>query len=234
MKEIDKVLDTGEKVLWEGKPNFGPFILTGTIPSFIFGLIWLAFLVPFIVVGFLGPNLSSTIPDVNVQNVPVTSPAKSFISIFFIGWNLFLIPFLLIGLWMLIGMPIYKLLLHKHLYYAITNKRVIIQKGVIGRDFEYIDFDQITNAEVSVGLWDKIIGKDSGSILISSAGSFTHGRHGNQISRPYTLSNIQNPYDVFKFVKNVSYAVKTDIEYPNKLRPTENPGYNTKYDPNKK
>jgi hypothetical protein len=135
---------------------------------------------------------------------------------------------------MLVGVHIYRWLLYKHLYYAITNKRVIIQKGVIGRDFEYIDFDQITNAEVSVGFWDKVVGKTSGSILISSAGSFTVTRQGQQVARPHTISNIDNPYEVFKFFKKVSHDIKTDIEYPNKLRPSENPGYQSNYDPNKK
>ena len=30
-------------------------------------------------------------------------------------------------------------------HYAITDKRVIIQNGIIGRDFKIIDFDKITN-----------------------------------------------------------------------------------------
>ena len=109
-----------------------------------------------------------------------------------------------------------------------------MQKGLIGRDFEYIDFDQITNAEVSVGFWDKAVGKTSGSILISSAGSFTVTRQGEQVAKPYTISNVDNPYEVFKFFKKVSHDIKTNIEYPNKLRPSENPGYQSNYDPNKK
>lgn len=130
---------------------------------------------------------------------------------------------------MLIGVHIYKWLLYKHLYYAITDKRIIIQKGVIGRDFEYIDFDQVTNSEVSVGFWDKVLKQNSGSILVSSAGSFACTRQGQQISKPYTVSNIENPYEVFKFFKKASFDVKADINYPNALRPTENKGYQTDY-----
>jgi len=37
MRELDKVLDKSEKVLWEGKPNFLPFIGGfGLILSIIF------------------------------------------------------------------------------------------------------------------------------------------------------------------------------------------------------
>jgi hypothetical protein len=32
-------------------------------------------------------------------------------------------------------------------------------------------------------------------------------------------------------LKKVSFDVKTDINYPNKLRPNENPGYNVDYNP---
>ena len=220
MREIEKVLDTNEQVFWEGGPKFWPYFLTGVIPTFLFGLVWMGFLTPFIAVNFLPKG--------------DTGEATGFVNIFFFAWNIFLIPFLLIGLWMLVGVHIYKWLLYKHLYYAITNKRVIMQKGLIGRDFEYIDFDQITNAEVSVGFWDKAVGKTSGSILISSAGSFTVTRQGQQVAKPYTISNVDNPYEVFKFFKKVSHDVKTDIQYPNKLRPGENPGYQSNYDPNKK
>ena len=131
------------------------------------------------------------------------------------------------------GIPIYKALAYRHTYYAITNKRVLLQTGVIGRDFQIVDFDKITNAEVNVGIFDKLFSRNSGSILISSAGTFTYGKHG-PIARPYTLSNIPNPYDVFKFFKKVSHAVKTDIEYPNQYRPKTNLGYRTSYNPFKK
>ncbi|MEK6952323.1 MAG: PH domain-containing protein, partial [Nanoarchaeota archaeon] len=148
------------------------------------------------------------------------------------GWGIFLLPHFWVGIVLIFGIPIYQILVYKHMYYAITNKRILFQKGLICRDFEMIDFDQITNAEVNVGLFDKLFGGDSGSILISTAGSFTYGRNG-PVQRPYTLRNIANPYEVFKFFKKVSHAVKTDIQYPNKYRPKTNPGYGTEYNPNK-
>ena len=43
MREIDKVLDEKEKVLWEGKPKFWPFLLGGSIVTTIFGLFWMLF-----------------------------------------------------------------------------------------------------------------------------------------------------------------------------------------------
>jgi membrane protein YdbS with pleckstrin-like domain len=211
MKELDKILNTDEKILWEGGPKFWPFFLGRSLPLTIFGIIWMGFMMIFVIVSLISGG-----------------PAKYFI---------FAMPHFWIGLFLLFGPPIYNFLVFKHTYYAITDKRVILQTGVIGRDFQIIDFNQVTNAEVNIGVFDKLIGQNTGSILISSAGSFTYAPNNTtmqKLQRPYTISNVVNPYDVFKFFKKVSYDAKTDIEYPNKFRPTENPGYKTDYDPNKK
>jgi hypothetical protein len=58
-----------------------------------------------------------------------------------------------------------------------------------------------------VGILDILFGKNSGSILISTAGTFTYTQRG-PMQNPYTISHIQNPYKVFKFFKKVSHAVK--------------------------
>lgn len=57
--------------------------------------------------------------------------------------DLFLVvfPHFWVGVALVFGIPLYKALVYKHTYYAITNKRVLIQTGLIGRDFEMVDFD---------------------------------------------------------------------------------------------
>ena len=208
MRELEKVLDQNEKVFWEGTPSFWPFLLSGSLPTTIFGIFWMGFIVIFIIISWNDPG-----------------PFR---------YIVFAMPHFWIGLLMLFGPTSYNALVFKHTHYAITDKRVIIQRGWIGRDFEMIDFDQITNAEVNVGFFDKSLGSgNTGSILVSTAGSFAFTRRG-AVQKPYTMSNIPNPYDVFKFFKKVAHDVKTDIQYPNQLRPDENPGYQTNYDPNKK
>lgn len=203
MREIEKILDKNEKVFWEGKPNFWPFFFSG-IGIALFGLI-------FLLAG--GIVLIQGLRD---------------------GNNLiWLMPHFWVGVILVIGVPTYKALVYKHTYYAITNKRVLFQSGLIGRDFQMVDFDQITNAEVNLGVLDKIFSRNSGSIIVSTAGTFVQGKYG-PIARPYHLSNISNPYDVFKFFKKVSHDVKTDINYPNEYRPKKNSGYGTSYNPHRK
>ncbi len=212
MKELNKVLDQNENVLWEGTPSFWPFLFGGSIITTIFGLFWMVFLIPFI--GFA------------VYDILYGSHI--------LGFGILLLPHFWVGIGLVFGIPIYQILVFKHTYYAITDKRVILQKGLIGRDFEIVDFDQVSNAEVNVGVFDKLFGGgNSGSILLSTAGSITYARQG-AVQKPYALRNITNPYDVFKFLEKVTHDIKTDIQYPNKLRPEENTGYQTKYDPNKK
>lgn len=202
MRELDKVLDEREKVFWEGKPKFWPFFFSGFVLS-LFGLI------------FMIAGAFTIFEGIKTGEI-----------------FLLLFPHFWIGLILIIGVPLYKALVYKHTYYAITNKRVILQKGLIGRDFEMVDFDQITNAEVNVGILDKLVGGDSGSILISTAGTFTYTRRG-AVQKPYTISHVDKPYEVFKFFKKVSHAVKTDIQFPNKYRPKTNPGYEADYNPEK-
>lgn len=206
MREISKILDRNEKTLWEGKPRFWPYLFSSSAITTIFGLFWMLFLIPFIVIALLDIALGSHI----------------------FGFGIVLLPHFWIGIFLVVGIPLYLILVHKHIYYAITDKRVIIQKGLIGRDFEIVDFDQITNAEVNVGFFDTLFGGKSGTIIIASAGTLTYSRQG-AASKPYMLRNIPKPYEVFKLFKEVSHAVKTDIEYPNKYRPKTNPGYKTRY-----
>ncbi len=204
MKELDRILNDDEKILWEGAPTFWPFIAMSALLS-LFGL-------PFMLAGLI-PGIIGVVSG---------SWAAIFIGL--------VIPHFWVGAALVFGVPLYRILVHKHTYYAVTNKRVIIQSGLIGRDFKFIDYDQLSNAEVNVGIADTLLGRGkSGSILLSSAGTFVSGKHG-PIARPYSLSNIQNPYEVFKLFKRVSHDIKTDLSYPNALRPGTNPGYRTEYE----
>lgn len=197
MNELDKIIEKNEKVLWEGKPVFLPYIVSRCIISVIIGIVMgLLILIPLYLEGspfVFGPVL-----------------VYMFIFLFFV-----------------VLIPIYNIWAYKHIHYAITNKRVLLQSGIVGRDFKIVDFDQITNAEVAVGLVDLILKKNTGSLAISTASTFIVQK-GNTIPRPYLMIHIQSPYNVFKFFKQVSHDTKTDIEFPNKYRPNTNPGYNTK------
>jgi membrane protein YdbS with pleckstrin-like domain len=108
--------------------------------------------------------------------------------------------------------------------YAVTNKRLLMRSGFFGIDFKAIDFDKIVNVEVNVGPIENLFGVGT---IQAYSGSASDGK-GRIYDR---FIAIENPYEVFKQIKQVSVDIKTDWNYPNAMRPAGNPGYNTKYDP---
>ncbi|MEK7608024.1 MAG: PH domain-containing protein [Patescibacteria group bacterium] len=212
MNETEKILNNGETVLWEGRPQFLPYILS-MFPTIIFGLIW---------TGLSGLFL-------------VLSLRQSGVPWFVIALVSF---FVLIGLSLLLLSPLYTLLVYKHIWYVITDKRVIFQRGLIGRDFDFADYDKVESATVNVGVVDKLFGKNSGSVAIYAnrlmAGRTTDGNgdsHSYTRNVPFVMLSITDPYNTFTLFKKVSHDIKTDVYYPNALRPDENKGYKTEYKP---
>ena len=203
MNEFDKILDEKEKVLWHGRPQFFPFLFSN-LTFLLLGIFFFSF-------GYIQvkthPNLLS---NADISGLLL----------------LYALPSL--GVFFFFGTFIYLAFAYRITSYAITDKRVIIQSGIIGRDFQFADFDQITNAEVQINLIDKLLGKNSGTILISTPGTFEKSKYG-PVSKPYRLSSISKPYEAFKFFKKVAHDIKTDINFPNKYRPKTNPGYKTDY-----
>ena len=132
-------------------------------------------------------------------------------------------PHTLVGLGMLTA-PLWAGLIYPYIEYAITNRHVILKSGLFARDFSTVDFVYLTDVSVSVGLIGRIT--NTGDInFVSGMGIFTPktGRS--------ALCAVENPYDVFKLLKQAYFDVKTDVEFPNKLRPPVNPGYPSEYHP---
>ncbi|MFH2145525.1 MAG: PH domain-containing protein [Candidatus Omnitrophota bacterium] len=193
------VKDDDEEFIWIGEPRFLPFICTG-IPFLIIGLIWGA-------IDYFG----------FIRNIgrAENGPPPGFIIPFF---ALHLFPF-----WGGILNMFRLLLVHKNTFYAMTNKRVMMRSGFWGIDFNAVDYDRISDVQVTVNPLENMLGV--GTIRIS-AGKVTS--KGNRLTDDFIA--VEKPYEVFKKLKTVMVDIKTDWNYPNKLRPDENPGYNTKYD----
>jgi hypothetical protein len=193
------VKDADENFIWAGEPMFLPFLCTG-IPFLIFGLLWGA-LDYFGFIQHIG----------KIKNGPPPG---------------FLIPFFalhLLPLWISIINIFRLILVHKNTFYSITNKRVMMRSGFWGIDFNAIDYDKISDIQVTVNPLENILGV--GTIRISAGKVNSKGS-----SLTDDFIGVQNPYEVFKKIKTVMIDIKTDWNYPNKLRPEENPGYNTKYE----
>jgi hypothetical protein len=157
----------------------------------------------------------------------------------FIPYLVFIIPVAVI-----IVPSLYRLLVYRYIIYVITDKRVILQGGLIGRDFDFVDYDKVESSSVDVSIFDKIMSKNTGTILIyanrmqpvTNTYRDASGSHSTTTIQnvPFTLSHIVAPYETFNLFKKVSFDIKADINFPNALRPKENEGYATSYDESKK
>lgn len=89
---------------------------------------------------------------------------------------------------------------YKQRVYCYTNKRIIIRNGIIGADFQTLDYDLIGGISVTVGLFDKMVNPNTG--IISFASAALPVANGKGIT-PYVFKAIENPYEVCKRIKVV-------------------------------
>ena len=83
--------------------------------------------------------------------------------------------------------------------------------------FKNIYYSEIHSVNLKVGIIDRML--KVGDIYITSNAKAT------------ILFDLENPYFITQKLQKIVVDIKTDIEYPNNLRPNENNGYNTKYRP---
>lgn len=145
--------------------------------------------------------------------IPVSKSLSPFILIFIIVF----FAFHLFPVWMWISNVLTANRQHKNIEYAFTNKRIIVKSGVIGIDFKNIYYSEINSVNLRVGIIDQIM--HVGDIYIKSFENAT------------VLYDLENPYFITQKLQKIVVDIKTDISFPNNLRPDENNGYNTKYRP---
>lgn len=198
LPEFESVKDDDENILWTDKPKFIPYSITG-IGAGIGIFIFVA---------------ASYIMTKNLKSEDGTTDGFSF-------WFIAL-PVTLF-LWQFLS----KIFSYSNTSYAYTNKRVMMRTGFIGTDFKSIDYDKISDIEVTVNFFERTF--NVGTIKFFSGR--TEINDGSTTKLYDRWEAISNPYEVFKQVKKISVDIKTDFNYPNALRPEINPGYNTKYGP---
>ena len=145
-KAEPSIVMPGEKVLWQSKPERGPFILSGVGGGSIFGLFFLGFAI-FWVLTAAGAG----------------APVEF--------WSFGMI-FVFIGLFLVFGIPITQLLRYRNTLYTITDNRIITQTGIIGLDTRFIEFEWIRDIYVNVGVIDRIFG--TGSLFLSTASGMVY------------------------------------------------------------
>ncbi len=88
--------------------------------------------------------------------------------------------------------------------YCITNKKVIIRSGIIGRDFRVLELESITTVDMNVGFSDKICGGTTGTIQFFNSSNATY--HASGMETGYNkngFQHIENVHEIYKEIKNL-------------------------------
>ncbi|HAS6235639.1 TPA: PH domain-containing protein [Vibrio vulnificus] len=125
-------------------------------------------------------------------------------------------------MWFGLALILYKLLVYPNTFYAYSNKRLLFRSGFMGIDYKVIDYDKITNVEVNINPIESLFNVGTIKVFCGEVGGKGQKITNDMIAIPY-------PNDTFRNIKQVSIDVKSDLLYPNSLRPEDNPGYETKY-----
>ena len=121
----------------------------------------------------------------------------------------------LLPLWLYILNIIKTMAGAKNIEYVFTDKRIIIRSGVIGIDFKNIYYTDVQGINCKVGIFDRMF--KVGDLYIKA------------LNQSAVLMNIETPYFYLQILQKITLDIKTDIQYPNDLRPKENHGYDTEY-----
>lgn len=199
-EEMPNPLAEGEQELWSAKPKKSAFIINNIVRMMPVALIWLLF-DSFIIYVFIS---SGAIKEMVLP-----------IIIFF--------AFHLLPVWIWLGNIITASKKWKNTKYYVTDKRTIVQTGIISASYDTIYYKDIKNVSLKVGIIDKLLKVgdiyiDTGSILTSSSKNVM-----------MTILDVENPYEIYGKLQKIVLDIQTDIEFPNAYRPNENPGYKTKY-----
>lgn len=92
---------------------------------------------------------------------------------------------------------------YNRIHYAITNKRLVFQSGIIGRDFHSLDYDKIQSATANVGLIGVIFKVGNVMMFSGKMQTITTGNHGSRTIPVYdTFAYVKEPYEALKKVQH--------------------------------
>ena len=121
----------------------------------------------------------------------------------------------LLPVWLYIANLIKNLAGYKNIEYVFTDKRIIVRSGLVGIDFKSIYYTSLESVNLKVGLFDRLF--KVGDIYLKAN------------TQTAVLEDIENPYVYLSKLQKIALDIKSDIYYPNDLRPSENHGYQTEY-----
>ena len=152
-EEMPNPLAEGEQVLWSAKPKRSAFIINNIVRMMPVALIWLLF-DSFIIYVFISTG------KIKEMVLPII--------IFF--------AFHLLPVWIWLGNIITASKKWKNTKYYVTDKRIIIQTGIIGASYDTIYYKDIKNVSLKIGVIDKLLKVgdiyiDTGNTTLTNSGT---------------------------------------------------------------
>ena len=149
---------SGEHILWRGKPKKSAYIADKALSMLPIAVIW-------------------TIFDLNFLRLS--------------GGNGFLLMFLavhMLPVWLWLGSAVTSVLQWRNEDYYLTNKRIIIRRGVFSQQRHSVFLRDVHDLQLHYGLLDRLFG--SGDIYINYA---VHGHGKHRRTSGYFLMNLAEP-----------------------------------------
>ena len=122
MSELHGRLDQGERVLWTGRPQLGLLLRKGDLAGVPFSLLWCGFAI------FWESQVLTT-------NAPW----------FFALWG---IPFILVGIYLVLGRFVVDAWRRQRTVYAVTDRRALILSGLRTPTLKSLDIEGLTDIEL--------------------------------------------------------------------------------------
>lgn len=133
-----------------------------------------------------------------------------------------LLPFMALHLtpvWIWLANIISARRIWKNTTYYITNHRIIIQNGFFAINETSIFYKDLRDVKLKIGIFNKF--SHTGDILLNATSGDSNGSD--------SFEFLKDAQDIYERLQKIIFNIQTDIEYPNALRPKDNPEYNTNY-----
>ena len=182
-QDVNALLNDDEEVLLELKPNRKRYLYIGNVVGLFFGLIFSSIFLLIAILGLVG--IITADPGSRfgfiIMLIAGLIPTISTIVNFFAGFKRY----------------------ENHAY-IVTNQRLIIRSGFIGVDFKEMLISSISSIDVRVDFLDKLVNPNTGTISFANAANpVMNGQNGRQGVSNFRFDYIENPYDVYKKIKEL-------------------------------
>lgn len=199
-EEFKKIIDPNETILYEGKPEKRCYVFESIFnPLLPFALLW----------AFLDISLLANTFLMDKQD----------------NITLMIIPFMLIHMmpvWIYLGGILFTVRRYRNTLYVITDKAIYVSGGTFTKSINTKSFLELSHIDLHRGIFDQKF--KVGDIIAT-----TNQLNQNGKSTSIVISSISDYINVYNLVKKLQTDIYTDAMYPNAKRPSENPGYNTRY-----